>query len=78
MSNGHYDGDIDIVVKENSSVKFYENALTALKKANAARKMVLAGKAGYSSVEEYKSFICLLFITLIVSECNKDFICCIV
>ena len=39
------------------SVKFYENALTALKKANAARKMVLAGKAGYSSVEEYKSFL---------------------
>ena len=39
------------------SVKFYENALTALKKANNARKMVLAGKAGYDSVEEYKNFL---------------------
>lgn len=39
------------------SSKFYENALTALKKANTSRKMVLAGKAGYDSVEAYKSFL---------------------
>lgn len=39
------------------SVKFYENALKALKKANKARKMVLAGRAGYSEVSEYQAFL---------------------
>lgn len=39
------------------SSKFYENALKALKKANKARKLVLAGKAGYDSVSEYQMFL---------------------
>lgn len=32
----------------------FENLLKDFNKANSARKMVLAGKAGCSSVEEYK------------------------
>lgn len=39
------------------SVKFFENALNALKKANQARKFILAGKAGYSSVDGYEKFL---------------------
>ena len=35
----------------------FENLLKDFNKANSARKMVLAGKAGCSSVEEYKKLL---------------------
>lgn len=39
------------------SSKFFETALNALKKANKTRKVVLAERAGYETVEKYQSFL---------------------
>ena len=39
------------------SKKLFENLLEALKRANKKRKLILASKAGFSTVEEYKLYL---------------------
>ena len=39
------------------SKQFFDTALNALKKANKVRKLSLAKRAGYDTVEQYQSFL---------------------
>lgn len=39
------------------SIIFFEKALKSLKKANKAQRLIMAGKAGYETVEDYEKFL---------------------